>query len=138
MNRLLFLCTGNYYRSCYGAAGDGLHRKTQSRGLAIERGVNNVGPLSQFTLGALQERGLLARGANRLPQRCTAVDLEAAVQIGNERVRTSPLNAATFSRLGKVARNIGKLGDIAVMPPKNAPCSLDSQVDGLLHRLVPI
>ena len=38
-------------------------------------------PVSQFTLEALQERRLLARGTNRLPQRCTAIDLEAAVQI---------------------------------------------------------
>jgi protein-tyrosine-phosphatase len=50
---VLFLCTGNYYRSRFAeilfnsvAAPMGLPWRASSRGLAIERGVNNIGPMS--------------------------------------------------------------------------------------------
>ena len=50
---VLFLCTGNYYRSRFAevlfnsAAGRmGLPWRALSRGLAVERGVNNVGPMA--------------------------------------------------------------------------------------------
>jgi protein-tyrosine phosphatase len=49
---VLFLCTGNYYRSRYAevlfnsvAGKMSLAWKASSRGLALERGVNNVGPM---------------------------------------------------------------------------------------------
>ena len=85
---LLFLCTGNYYRSRYAeesfnhrAARGGLGWRAQSRGLAIERGSGNIGPLSPFALEALKERGLLAQSTRRSPQQCTTIDLEAASHI---------------------------------------------------------
>lgn len=50
---VLFLCTGNYYRSRYAeilfnsvAGRMGLPWRASSRGLALERGVNNVGPMA--------------------------------------------------------------------------------------------
>jgi protein-tyrosine phosphatase len=72
MKTVLFLCTGNYYRSRFAeelfnhrAARDGLSWVAQSRALAIERGINNIGPLATVVLKALEERGLVARGALR-------------------------------------------------------------------------
>ena len=54
MNKLLFLCTGNYYRSRFAemyfrhlAVQHGLNWTVDSRGLRISLG--NVGPLSCFT-----------------------------------------------------------------------------------------
>jgi protein-tyrosine phosphatase len=88
MRTVLFLCTGNYYRSRFAeevfnhyAHRDGLNWTARSRALAIERGANNVGPLSPFALQGLRERSLVAHGANRLPQQCTTTDLEAADRI---------------------------------------------------------
>src|SRR4051812_12382323 len=53
MKTVLFLCTGNYYRSRFAevvfntlAGRAGLPWRAESRGLALELGVNNVGPLS--------------------------------------------------------------------------------------------
>ena len=75
MQTMLFLCTGNYYRSRFAeelfnhrAARDGLSWVAQSRALAIGRGINNIGALSPFTLKALEERGLAAQGGHRLPR----------------------------------------------------------------------
>src|SRR5262247_157383 len=64
---VLFLCTGNYYRSRFAEAlfnsvADkmGLPWRASSRGLALERGVNNVGPMALAAVRALEARGLRA------------------------------------------------------------------------------
>src|SRR5580658_9346065 len=85
---MLFLCTGNYYRSRFAeelfnhkAGASGTPWQAQSRALAIERGVHNVGPLSPFALQGLAARGLSARGGSRMPLQCAAADLETAHRI---------------------------------------------------------
>ena len=85
MKTVLFLCTGNYYRSRFAeelfnhlAEAAGLDWMARSRALAIERGVGNVGAVSPLALGALQARGVVARGRDRLPAPCTPADLAAA------------------------------------------------------------
>ena len=64
---VLFLCTGNYYRSRFAevlfnsvAGRMGLPWRASSRGLALERGVNNVGPMAVSAVQALESRGLRA------------------------------------------------------------------------------
>jgi protein-tyrosine phosphatase len=64
---VLFLCTGNYYRSRFAeilfnsvAGRMGLTWKSSSRGLALEWGVNNVGPMAVAAVKALEARGLRA------------------------------------------------------------------------------
>jgi protein-tyrosine phosphatase len=87
-NVILFLCTGNYYRSRfaeeifnYHAQREGLTWIAESRALAIGRGKNNFGPISPFVLRALDERGLVAQGANCPAQQCALADLRAADRI---------------------------------------------------------
>src|SRR4051812_49894075 len=67
---VLFLCTGNYYRSRFAealfnsvAGKMGLPWRASSRGLALERGVNNVGPMAGAAGPALGGLGVRARGA---------------------------------------------------------------------------
>src|SRR5437867_2148539 len=84
--KLLFLCTGNYYRSRFAeilfnsvAEKMGLPWRASSRGLALERGVNNIGPMAVFAVKALEARGL--RGLSefaRFPIQATAEDFEKA------------------------------------------------------------
>jgi protein-tyrosine phosphatase len=83
MKTVLFLCTGNYYRSRFAEElfnhhAEGLGWIAQSRGLALERGVHNIGPISPYALHALTEMAVTARGADRFPQDCTADDLAGA------------------------------------------------------------
>jgi protein-tyrosine phosphatase len=83
---VLFLCTGNYYRSRYAeilfnsvAGKMSLPWKASSRGLALERGVNNVGPMEVSAVKALEARGLRAVAEfGRFPIQVTAEDFEAA------------------------------------------------------------
>ena len=86
---LMFLCTGNYYRSRFAeilfnsvAGKMGLPWQASSRGLALERGVNNVGPMAVAAVKALEALGVRAADAvTRLPAQVTADDLEVADRI---------------------------------------------------------
>jgi protein-tyrosine phosphatase len=83
---VLFLCTGNYYRSRFAeilfnsvAGKMNLPWKALSRGLALERGVNNVGPMAVSAVKALKARGLRAVAEfGRFPIQVTVDDFEAA------------------------------------------------------------
>ena len=83
---VLFLCTGNYYRSRFAevlfnsvAGKMGLPWKASSRGLALERGVNNVGPMEASAIKALEACGLRAAAEfGRFPIQATVEDFEAA------------------------------------------------------------
>jgi len=83
---VLFLCTGNYYRSRFAeilfnsvAGKMGLPWRASSRGLALERGVNNIGPIAPEALQALTQRGLRApEECTRLPVQVTTEDLNTA------------------------------------------------------------
>jgi protein-tyrosine phosphatase len=89
MTTVLFLCTGNYYRSRFAevlfnfAVGKkGLPWRASSRGLALERGVNNVGPMAAAAVRALEELGVLAHDAvSRLPAQVLVEDFQAADRI---------------------------------------------------------
>ena len=86
---VLFLCTGNYYRSRFAeilfnsvAGKMGLPWQASSRGLALERGVNNVGPMAVEAITALEALGVHADDAvTRLPTQVTTNDLEGADRV---------------------------------------------------------
>ncbi len=83
---VLFLCTGNYYRSRFAeilfnsvAGKMGLPWRASSRGLALERGVNNVGPMDRSAIKALEDRGLRALDDfARFPMQVTTDDFQRA------------------------------------------------------------
>ncbi len=86
---VLFLCTGNYHRSRFAevlfnsvAGRMGLPWRASSRGLALERGVNNVGPMAASAIKALEAMGVRAGDAlTRTPAQVTTDDLERADRI---------------------------------------------------------
>jgi protein-tyrosine phosphatase len=86
---VLFLCTGNYYRSRFAevlfnsvASRMGLNWQASSRGLALERGVNNHGPMAVLAVKTLQTMGVRANEAiSRFPAQVTNEELEKAERI---------------------------------------------------------
>lgn len=86
---VLFLCTGNYYRSRYAeiyfnsvALKMGLPWKATSRGLALERGVGNIGPMSALAIKAIEAMRLAdAEAISRFPIQVTTDDMEKAAFI---------------------------------------------------------
>jgi protein-tyrosine phosphatase len=85
LKHALFLCSGNYYRSRFAeelfnhcAHRDGLNWHATSRGLSLDDGTENVGPISRFTIEALKERNIAHLRADSYPEACTLADLESA------------------------------------------------------------
>jgi protein-tyrosine phosphatase len=83
---ILFLCTGNYYRSRYAEIFFNWHARERnlpceaaSRGLAID--ACNLGPISQYTVARLQERGISSDECERFPVPLSEADLTAADHI---------------------------------------------------------
>ena len=84
--QILFLCTGNYYRSRFAeemfnheARLAGLNWRAASRGLAPEPSPDNVGAISIHAFQALNDRSISP--ADRLPVVCTIEDLESADRV---------------------------------------------------------
>lgn len=85
---LLFLCTGNYYRSRFvellfnhHATGAVLPWRADSRGIAIDLGVNNRGPISSGALAALHNHGIVPAEPIRFPQQVQDEDFRQAHRI---------------------------------------------------------
>jgi len=86
---VLFLCTGNYYRSRFAeilfnsvAGKMGLPWRASSRALALERGVNNVGTMAVAAIHALKSMGVCAvADCARSPVQVAAADLERADRV---------------------------------------------------------
>jgi protein-tyrosine phosphatase len=86
MKKVLFLCTGNYYRSRFAeglfnhlADQQRLGWRAESRGLAIGRnGIVNVGPIAPDTLEAFQQRSIPVPEDIRYPTTATLPDFASA------------------------------------------------------------
>ena len=83
MKQAIFLCSANYYRSRFAenffnwlAAEEDLPWRADSRGLAVGNW-GNIGPISPFTVEALQLRGI-AVDEHRDPRPLTLADLAGA------------------------------------------------------------
>jgi protein-tyrosine phosphatase len=142
MKRLLFLCTGNYYRSRFAeelfnhhAARRGMPWAAQSRALALERGKHNVGPISPFALKALAERGLVAQGGDRLPQQCALIDLQTADHIvALDETEHRPLLHERFPDW-EARVEYWHVADVELISPTIALAEIEKQIDLLLSRL---
>jgi protein-tyrosine phosphatase len=143
MKSVLFLCTGNYYRSRFAeelfnhraAAAGSASWQAQSRGLALERGKYNVGPLSPYTLRGLEARRLTARGASRFPQQCSVADLENASHVvALDEVEHRPLMRERFPDWEQRIQ-YWSIGDIGFVEPGRALSLVEAEVEELLSVL---
>lgn len=102
-NTVLFLCTGNYYRSRYAellfnhlAAKKQLNWQADSRGLQANSG-QNIGPISTFTIKHLAHQGILLEEPIRFPIQLEEKDLQAAgLIIAVNRVEHQPMMEKQF------------------------------------------
>jgi len=141
MKRLLFLCTGNYYRSRYAellfnalAPAARLPWRADSRGLNLA-GAGNVGPISPFAAQRLQRRGIDGAAAQRFPLAAQAADFaQADLAIALKRAEHQPLVLARFPDW--VPRiEYWDIHDIDCAPPDAALAGIDAAVARLLARL---
>ncbi|WP_223278559.1 low molecular weight phosphatase family protein [Nostoc sp. 'Peltigera membranacea cyanobiont' 232] len=88
MNKILFLCIGNYYRSRFAehlfnwlAVKQELNWLADSRGLALEQGVNNVGPISRYAAEALAVRLVNLPDDEQFPLPASEQDFQSATRV---------------------------------------------------------
>jgi protein-tyrosine phosphatase len=140
MKNVLFLCTGNYYRSRFAeiyfnwhAPQRGLLWKADSRGLGLDP--CNIGPLSLHTILRLRDLGISLSGEQRLPRTVGAEDFEAADHIvAVKRTEHRPMIERRFPNwLDRV--EFWEVHDLDCAGPEEAMPFLEREVVALMQRL---
>lgn len=140
MQKLLFLCTGNYYRSRFAeiffnwhADSRGIPWRADSRGLALDPA--NPGAMSVFTRTHLGRYPISLAEYERLPQDLTSRDLDAAHHIvAVKRTEHHPLMQRRFPDwLDRV--EFWEVHDIDCQSPDAALPHLEREVLSLVDRL---
>jgi protein-tyrosine phosphatase len=127
-------CKGSGIRACSSRA-TRRPRHAKSRALAIERGINNIGPLSPLVLWGLTTRGLSAKRANRPPEQCVILDLKSAdYVIALNELEHRPLMNKRFPNWESRIQ-YWEIGDVELMQPSKALALIDAQVDALVACL---
>ena len=140
MMRVLFLCTGNYYRSRFAeiffnwhAQQRGIAWRAASRGLMLVK--ENIGPLSCHTIARLAALGIPFDEHQRLPRAVCCEDFEAAEHIvAVKRAEHHPLLQAQFPEwLERV--EFWDIHDVDCAEASEAIPALETHVLALLARI---
>jgi protein-tyrosine phosphatase len=140
MNNILFLCSGNYYRSRFAeilfnhfAAQESLPWRADSRGLALSP--DNLGPISAHALFGLEKLGILVHAERRMPLALTENDLQVAHHIvAVKRAEHFPLVEKLFPAWTKRVE-FWEIHDLDCALPDDALPQLEKKVRALLARL---
>lgn len=139
---VLFLCTGNYYRSRFAellfnhlAQQIQLSWLATSRALAVELGAGNIGPISKHSVEALVERGIPVGENFRYPIALGESDLAAASHIvAVERDEHLPLLKLKFPHWADRVE-FWHVHDTNRARPREALAQIDQNVWRLIQRL---
>jgi protein-tyrosine phosphatase len=140
MKRVLFLCSGNYYRSRFAeiffnwnAQQRGLRWTADSRGLALDG--RNVGPMSCHTASGLAARGIPWAEYLRQPLPVTEADFKAADRIiAVKEAEHRRIVEAQFAAWRDVVE-YWSVHDLDCAPPSEAISHLEREVIALLSRV---
>jgi len=140
--RVLFLCTGNYYRSRFAeilfnhlAPEFAPGWSAFSRALAIELGTHNVGPLSTHTQKACADRAIPLPDPLRFPLKAAEEDFESASRI--IALKEAEHRAYMTARFPHWADKIEywHVHDLDAADPADACAQIDRHVRNLLADL---
>jgi low molecular weight protein-tyrosine phosphatase len=141
MKQVLFLCSGNYYRSRFAehlfnwlSEEEGLDWQADSRGLKVGYW-GNIGAISSYTVEALKERGIPVKDDHRDPEPLTLADLaNSDLVVAVKEAEHRPLMAEQFP-LWKDQVEYWHVDDLDCAQPEEALPFLDEKVRGLVDRL---
>ena len=140
--RVLFLCTGNYYRSRFAevlfntfAREQGLHWEASSRGLAIELGIHNVGPISSHAIQKLESIGIGIDTDVRFPLQVCEADLaQSDLIVALNESEHRPLLARRYPLwLDRV--EYWHIDDLDAALPEDALARVEREVKSLVEHL---
>ena len=139
---VLFLCSGNYYRSRFAehwfnhrVTATTLRHRADSAGLWPDCRRYNPGPISHDTLTALRTRGVSLPPSHRIPRDVTEADIRgAAVTIALKEAEHRPVVVERFpSLLERV--EFWHVHDLEDAPPSEAIPLIEANVNALIARL---
>jgi protein-tyrosine phosphatase len=139
---ILFLCTGNYYRSRFAellfnhlAGVADIAWRAESRGLATELGVYNVGPIAPVVIEALRLRGIPCEAAQRFPRQVQPTDFAAAdLCIALDEQEHRPYVAARFAEWAQQVV-YWHVQDLGTLPAEAALAEIERETRRLIERL---
>lgn len=138
---VLFLCTGNYYRSRFAEAVFNHHAARRatgwhafSRALAIEQGAALPGPISPLVVDALRDRGIVYDTSTG-PQACSLQDLRSAGRlVALNRDEHRHLLSSRFP--GWEDRVVyWRVNDVGLQRPSEAMAEIERRVLALVDEL---
>jgi|SRR5580692_6483864 protein-tyrosine phosphatase len=144
VSRVLFLCTGNYYRSRFAEElWNHMERRVPSgwqatsRGLCIALGLGNVGPVSHHALRGLRARGIGLAEPIRAPLQVEGGDFTASARvIAMSRSEHRKMVTDQFPALAD-AVEYWDIDDVDLCAPEAALAKLDERVRALRSELSP-
>ena len=139
---LLFLCSGNYYRSRFAellfnrlVEDANLPWRARSRGLIVDRISHNIGPMSTHTIAALQTRQIVVPKPLRFPQQLQEQDLTAAhMVIALKELEHRPMLTERFPHWTDRV-DYWHIDDVDCATAETALALLEQQVMQLIKRL---
>jgi protein-tyrosine phosphatase len=141
--RILFLCSGNYYRSRFAehlfnhlVEATSLPHRAESAGLMHDCRSRNHGPISKSAVEALVARGVVLPRAHRDPRDVCADDIvSAALVIALKESEHRPLVLARFPDfLDRF--EFWQVDDIPIIRPEVALPMIEENVRALIARLL--
>lgn len=140
MSTVLFMCSGNFYRSRFAehyfnhhAPQQGVAWRAISRGFRLHP--NNIGPISPHAVTGLSQRGIAIDDPNRSPIVATEGDFQAAgLVIAVKEAEHRPMMRARFPHWADRIE-YWHIHDIDVAEPTAALGELEQHVQGLIGRL---
>lgn len=143
MRKILFLCTGNYYRSRFAeeyfnhlARGKGLKWKAFSKGLSQNiPNPDNPGPISKHAIEALEERKIKGRNLGRYPMPLDENDFHTYDYIIalSEHEHRPMIESRFHHHVDKI--QFFEVGDLPVEEPKQAIKKLVRLIRELTNQL---
>lgn len=141
---VLFLCTGNYYRSRFAevlfnhrAEALNLDWLAISRGLGLDFCLDNVGPMSRHTIDRLSSLGIPYEAYLRLPLRVVESDLEQAdLIVALKQAEHRPLVEQRFPRWVERIR-YWHVHDLDFAQPEETLSGIEQAVGDLTRLLDP-
>ncbi len=143
MSQVLFLCTGNFYRSRYAeilfnyrATSLGLPKRADSRGLMVDvYGVFSVGTIARQSAERLESLGILCPSMGRSPLQLveddlTRAELVIAVKAGEHRPMVQNRFPAWEDRI-----TYWDIDDLHDGPAEAALTGIDREIEALLAKL---
>jgi len=138
--RILFLCTGNYYRFAEQlfnalASQSGLSWLASSRGIATELGADNPGAISIHAVNGLQALGIRVDADIRLPTQLQEQDLtQADLIIALYEAEHRPLLEERFPAVADRVE-YWHVPDLDRASPEEAIFIVEREIDVLIQRL---